>query len=150
MEQPKKFLFVCTGNTCRSPMAAAIMIHKLKKLGIKDISVQSCGTIGAEGQKATPETSIALKKLGITPLEHSSQALSQQLVDWADQIFGMTNNHLQTVRSYKNGDKKVSLLMENTQVPDPVGKSQQEYDKVAQLIEKAINIQIWGEEKEPQ
>ncbi|WP_259455633.1 low molecular weight protein arginine phosphatase [Bacillus sp. PK3_68] len=86
-------LFVCTGNTCRSPMAEAIMKHK--KQGW---DVRSAGIYAAAGDRAARHAIQVLQENSI-PIQHLSQGISRKIVDWADVIFTMTTGHKQAVLS---------------------------------------------------
>ncbi|MCM3411546.1 low molecular weight protein arginine phosphatase [Metabacillus litoralis] len=86
-------LFVCTGNTCRSPMAEALLNH-LKNSD--NISVKSAGVFAFDGSTASPNAIEALKEKGIT-CEHQSSSLTKDLVEWATIILTMTNQHKQSV-----------------------------------------------------
>ena len=93
-------LFVCTGNTCRSPMAEAIARHVLRESGADGrVSVSSAGVSAGQGHPASPETLPALQKLGIETADHRSRALTRELIEWADVIFTMTSAHAHAVRT---------------------------------------------------
>src|SRR5690625_2994155 len=82
-------LFICTGNTCRSPMSEAILQHKLPIA-----SVQSAGIYANRNDRANKHTLYVLQKRGIH-LEHYSQPVTDHLLDWADYVFTMTRTHKQ-------------------------------------------------------
>ncbi|KIL43306.1 low molecular weight protein arginine phosphatase [Jeotgalibacillus campisalis] len=81
-------LFVCTGNTCRSPMAEAILKHK--KLDF--IDVRSAGLFAMEGGQVSQQTQDVLDENGIVH-NHVSHTVSQADVHWADYVFAMTSAH---------------------------------------------------------
>ncbi|WP_394138576.1 low molecular weight protein arginine phosphatase [Cytobacillus oceanisediminis] len=85
-------LFVCTGNTCRSPMAAAI----LKSKGLPGVEVKSAGVFAADGSDASAHTKKVLEEQGIQ-LEHKSSGMTESLADWATYILTMTSGHKGTV-----------------------------------------------------
>jgi protein-tyrosine-phosphatase len=87
----ENILFVCTGNTCRSPMAEAILNHKTT-----DIHVKSAGVFAVDGNPTSKNTVEALREEGIR-VEHYSQLLTEELVDWATCILTMTQSHKQLV-----------------------------------------------------
>lgn len=84
----KNILFICTGNTCRSPMAEALLREKSDD----KVMVKSAGISAADGQPAHPYTQKVLENKGIN-LDHQSRALTGDLVGWADLILTMTENH---------------------------------------------------------
>src|SRR5438477_3601067 len=84
-------LFVCTGNTCRSPMAAALLRHHL---GVDaTIEVASVGTIGWNGYPATPHAVAVLAERGIDLSAHISRKINRDDVERADVIIAMTRKH---------------------------------------------------------
>ncbi|MBM7662450.1 protein-tyrosine phosphatase [Bacillus mesophilus] len=114
-------LFVCTGNTCRSPMAEAIAKHLSN-----DIHIKSAGVYAVEGSAASIHTVEALSEQGV-PINHSSQGLTKNLVDWATYIFTMTQSHKDMiVRQYPESLPKIYTIKEFAQnsqsdVMDPYG-----------------------------
>ncbi len=146
-----QFLFVCTGNTCRSPMAEGIFrnylaeklnceVDHLEKNGYKVISA---GTMGLVNMPATVEAVQACAAKGLDIKAHRSRALSQQLIEDSDFIYAMSRTHCRTVLDYsEKAADKCMLLAEDREVVDPIGQSQQVYDSCADLIEKAVKKRI--------
>ncbi|MGX6445526.1 low molecular weight protein arginine phosphatase [Neobacillus sp. K501] len=138
----RRILFVCTGNTCRSPMAAAI----LKQKNIDGIEVRSAGIYAATGSEASDHAQKVLE-LNQIPHQHRSSQLDPAAVAWADLILTMTASHKAAiVQQY--GPGKVYTLKEFTgeevdsDVVDPFGGSlaiyQQTYRELEKLIDKAL------------
>ena len=123
-------LFVCTGNTCRSPMAEAI----LKDQQMDDITVKSAGIFAAEGNNASAH---AIKVLEENQIKHShcSRMLSKEDIRWADYIFTMTEGHKAILMDqYPFGADKIFTLKEfvyetkeDMDVVDPYGGSKKIY-----------------------
>ena len=83
---------VCTGNLCRSPMAEAVLRHRLQERGC-DIEVASVGTWASFGQPATPEAIAVLRGRGIDLSGHNSRAVDPRELASADLIVAMTSVH---------------------------------------------------------
>jgi tRNA threonylcarbamoyl adenosine modification protein (Sua5/YciO/YrdC/YwlC family) len=146
-----KFLFVCTGNTCRSPMAKGIFrkylaeklqceVDYLDKMGYK---VSSVGVMNMAGQPASAEAIAACAAKGIDIKAHKSKTLARQLVEESDFIFAMTRMHCEQVTALcpEAADKCV-LLAGNKEIPDPIGQPQEVFNDCAELIEEAVRERI--------
>lgn len=145
-----KFLFVCTGNTCRSPMATGIFskylaeklncdIDQLAELGYK---IFSAGTLGMTGASASTEAVRACAAKGIDISVHKSEALTRQLVEQCDFIFAMEQMHRDTVIALDSRSADKCQLLAENEIDDPIGQSQQVYNDCAELIEKAVKKRI--------
>ncbi|MFZ5586811.1 MAG: low molecular weight protein arginine phosphatase [Thermodesulfobacteriota bacterium] len=105
-------LFVCTGNTCRSSMAAAIASH-LKEERRLDIPVASAGLAAWEGAPATPEAIQAVAEMGIDLRDHRARQVTADLVAGADLVLTMTGAHRERLRElYPEAGAKIFTLKE--------------------------------------
>ena len=146
-----KFLFVCTGNTCRSPMAEGIFqkylaeklqcdVDLLNKIGYKLVSA---GTMNTIGHPASDEAAAACAAKGIDIKAHRSRKLSRELVDESDYIFVMEEIHRKIVTDIRpDAAERCVLLAENEEISDPIGQPQEVFNRCADLIEKAIRKRI--------
>ncbi len=124
-------LFVCTGNTCRSPMAEGYLKHKNK-----NISVKSAG-IYADGSAVSQNSVVAMREIGIDVSSHISVPLTKDLLDWADKIYCMGNSHLDFLKKFTDS-KKLFLLGRG--ISDPFGQDITVYRRCLDEIIKEINI----------
>jgi protein-tyrosine phosphatase len=155
-------LFVCSGNTCRSPMSEALARHILsEKLGVSDlelehrgISVISAGSFAMPGARATPQAVLAVKELGVDLSHHRSRPLTVELIHQADMIYTMSRSHaFQVMALVPSSTAKVATLDPAGDIDDPIGSDVHTYQVLAgqlvKLIEKRLNENILGNVKEP-
>ena len=88
---------VCTGNLCRSPMAHALLEHRLQESGCEDVEVASTGTWAYDGNPATPEAVSVLSGRGVDLSQHRSRALDPAELEDSDVVVVMTSVHLREV-----------------------------------------------------
>jgi len=145
------FLFVCTGNTCRSPMAWGIFrkylaeklqcdVDYLDKMGYK---ISSAGIIDMANSPASAEATAACAAKGIDIKAHRSRALSRELVEKSDFIFTMGRMHIERIVAFiPEAASKCALITKDKDIPDPIGQGQQVFNNCAELIEKAVKKRI--------
>ncbi len=138
-----KVVFVCTGNTCRSPMAEYLM-KKIIKQDSHDIEVESAGIMASPGQPAHPHTVKILLANGILDIEnHRSQSLDQVDLSEGDILLGMTEIHKQhLLDDYGTGQVVVDKLDSFVGLPldlsDPYGRESGRYKKLYDELTKAL------------
>lgn len=137
-------LFVCTGNTCRSPMAEAI----LKSKNLKNIQVQSAGIYASDGENMSANSRKVLESKGV-PFAHKSSSLQPSTVEWADLILTMTAAHKQAIiYAFPEAISKVYMYKEFAtpddiqDVMDPfggnVGIYEQTFEELNVLTEELV------------
>jgi tRNA threonylcarbamoyl adenosine modification protein (Sua5/YciO/YrdC/YwlC family) len=144
-------LFVCSGNTCRSPMAEALARRILARkyevpeteLERKGINVVSAGSFAMPGARATPQGVEALRDMGIDLSQHRSKPLSVELIHQADHIFTMGRAHaLQVAALVPSAREKVSTLDPSGDIDDPIGGDTALYKDLAGHLETLIEQRL--------
>ena len=145
----KTLLFVCTGNTCRSPMAAALA---RKALGdTADWKVLSAGISALNGQPVSPHSVTALRSQGLDISGHRAQMLTGRMVQEADYIFGLTRGHVEGIAAlYPEAAEKLFVLREleddvaelDLDIQDPIGGPLEGYVECRDQIGKAVDAAL--------
>ena len=145
-----RMLFVCTGNTCRSPMAEALACDLVaKKLGCdaselpaRGVEISSAGTAGGGGRAADHAVSVMAQR-GFDVSHHRSTALTSDMVTEADEILVMTGSHRQSVVDMvPSAEQRVRLVLGDRDLDDPIGGSQQDYERCAQALTQGISNRL--------
>lgn len=132
-------LFVCTGNTCRSPMAAALFNKIATERGL-DVRIESAGLFATDGENASNEAIVAMQKYDIDLLGHHAQAVNTELLEKSDLILTMTPAHKMVL--FESVPEKVFTLCEyagvSYDIEDPFGGDVEEYEECAEEIYAAL------------
>ena len=138
-----KLLFVCSGNTCRSPMAEAIARRLAEERGV-DLSVASAGTGAADGNSASDGSLLVAMERGMDLSEHRSRLLDRHMVNEADVILAMGPSHVERVRALGGGAKTFLLTDYASRgaslrpIADPFGGDLAVYRETADELEREI------------
>ena len=125
-----KIIFVCSGNTCRSPMAQAIMMDTIKKHNIENVEVDSFGLYCSIGDPISQNAKDALSRMDIE-FESQSKPLTKEAINSADYIICMTSSHKAALKDVVDANKLYTMneLAGKGEIIDPYGQSLDVYIK---------------------
>jgi len=138
---------LCTGNICRSPMAEKLLQHALaaEDSPLKDLKVVSAGVAANVGDPASANSVKALQRVGLDLSQHKSQPLTQELLERAFAVFGMTHTHLDILHTYfPEAPERAHLFREfidsdaYREIPDPYGQNLRAYNESLDSMLEAI------------
>ncbi len=142
-----KVLLVCTGNTCRSPMAEGILKKLLKEKGISDMEVGSAGISALDGYPVTVFALEAARVWDIDLDEHFSRRLTPEMLERSDLILVMSPEHLKHIQRMDKKFLEKSYLLKafpqkssnaDLAIEDPIGGSLEDYNQCFLELEEEL------------
>jgi protein-tyrosine-phosphatase len=142
----RSILFVCSGNTCRSPLAEVLTRREASRRNV-EVSVSSAGTFAKDGAPASPQSVRAAARRGADLSAHRSRRLAPVHLDAADLVLAMTPAHLGVLRREHGRELNTGLVTDclpadharrGHPVADPFGGAEEEYEEVAELLEACV------------
>ena len=150
MPSTKHVLFVCTGNTCRSPMAEGLFAKLVA--GREDYTASSAGVAACGEGPVSADTRAVLRSRKAPVPETGGRRVTQAMLEKATHVFAMTQSHLDVLeRAFPEHSRKFHLVCEfadvdgngpGADVPDPIGMGGGAYEAVADVLETALPMVI--------
>lgn len=134
-----KILFVCTGNTCRSPMAEGLFKKMISDNKIENIECSSAGLFAMTGDEVTINSVKACERFGVDISAHRARRITAYILDETDKFVCMTKEHAASLSLYVPSEKIIVL---GNGIPDPYGGDIETYMICANSIKTAIENQF--------
>lgn len=137
---------MCSGNTCRSPLAEVLARAEAQRLGLSEVESRSAGTFAWPGQPAAVNGTLVARDHGLDLSGHASAQLDFELLAWADLTLGMTSGHVAEARRIHPA-ASVRLMTDvlpvdhpehGRGVADPYGGTRDAYEAAYRLLSTAI------------
>jgi protein-tyrosine-phosphatase len=141
----KNVLFVCTGNTCRSPMAEALFRELVRERA--DYQVASAGVAAAPGMPASKHTTALLTERGLDLSGFQSRLLDREALEQATHVFAMSSHHMAAIADeFPEQVDKIYLVSEfaaeddlrGKDVSDPFGQGRSAYEETLRDLERML------------
>lgn len=132
-------LFVCTGNTCRSPMAEGLFRKMAEEKGVDGVTCSSAGLFAMTGDEVTPNSVKACERFGVDISAHRARRITGYILDETDKFVCMTPEHASSLSLYVPVEK-ITVL--GGGIPDPYGADLETYIKTANYIKTALGLQF--------
>ena len=138
-EDIMNILFVCTGNTCRSPMAEGLFKKMLADKGVDNVTCSSAGLFAMTGDEVTPNAVKACERFETDISSHRARRITGYILDETDKFVCMTPEHAASLSMYVPSEK-ITVL--GGGIPDPYGSDLETYIRTANYIKTALNLQF--------
>lgn len=141
---PQRILFLCTGNICRSASAELLTLKRLEEKPLPGTEVMSAGVWAQPGRACPSETVASLSRRGVDARHHRARAMTPALINWADIILGMTEEHCEAVRQrYPEATDKTFLFRafagSSGDVGDPFGGGEDAHNACTAEISLSVD-----------
>lgn len=139
-----KILFVCTGNTCRSPMAEAVLRQMVEEEGIEDLNIASAGIFAFENQPASENAIAVTEPRGMDLRSHKARRMTKKHIEEYDLILTMTESHREAILGLTSDGRKVHTLNgyvgRSGEIIDPFGHSVEIYEQTILDMIKSLEM----------